>query len=1201
MVVEQLDRAARAGVPFVFSRNVPAIDPMQRPQLSVFMPFCLCFFLTASSWAQSPIRMAADPSLSPDGKSLLLSWQGDIWQVSSDGGAATRLTSDPADDGEPHYSPDGKRIAFISNRTGSRQIYVMPADGGQAEQVTAHSEGYSLLGWFPDGRSLLARGVRDAHWRAGSAGRLLRVYLDPPRADQVLLDAYADDAHLSPDGNRLLLVREGERWWRKGYTGERASQIWLYDLRSGELEELLHEGVDCRWPRWMRNGRGFYFTKGDHAGFNLYRYRFANQPGAEPSIEKVVDMEDDSIVFPTIAANGQTVVFRHLFDLYRWRPRQDAAPVKLEIVDPGDTLAASDLLRRVLQSASEVDFMDDGLELTLAAGGDIWVMDTKLREPQRVTDSHGWAEQPVFSPDGQQLWFAASRDGQVDLYRAERADAELAWWENTKFTVQQMTDDAPPESNLRFSHDGKRLFFTRGLGELWYRQLEDGSEHQLLDGFRAPDYDLSSDGFWITYAAQDDDFNSDIWIAAIDGSIPPVNISRHPRNEYTPRFSPDGQLLAFVGQRIGEEYDLYYVYLQLEKDQQTSRQRTLDEARQLMAKRSSSGGGKGKPNESPEGASPGDEAPHGSIDLKNIHERVRRIAVPESRPSNLFWDPKGEKLLFSANIEGRSGLYSVTFPGELNPKFLTGTTGSQHRWPKAAGAILMLSGGVPTKLEPSGNKSERYTFRAYQEFSRQQWFSEGFDTAWRIMRDRWYDPRLGNRNWDAVRRKLRPMAAQAPDIQTLGDVIQLMLGELNGSHMGFTPDSDWVSRYRPEWAWTDSTAHLGVRFDSEWKGPGWKIRDVILDSPADRLDSRLLPGEIILEIDGRKVDPELDPTLVLNGRLDRDIVLLVAPADFQPAEDTPPLEEPVEEGDAAALSDESSSDDDAVASEPAEPVAETPGDDTPAGADQPAGEAAERDQATSEEQPAAESEPAAAAGPRQVSLRPISYGRVRTLLYDQWLEHNRQMVDRLSGGRLGYLHIQGMNMPSFHEFQRQLFNVGYQRDGLVIDVRDNGGGSTTDLLLTALTQPRHAITVPRGGNPGYPHDRTVFAAWHKPIVVLCNQNSYSNAEIFSHAIKGIGRGKLVGVTTAGGVISTGSVSVMDVGQMRMPFRAWFVAQTGEDMEMHGAVPDVLLWPDPREHDRGDDSQLETAVQLLTEEVEELTQQPQPRLRYATER
>tara|TARA_B100001971_G_C18066780_1_gene470888 strand:- start:304 stop:894 length:591 start_codon:yes stop_codon:yes gene_type:complete len=192
-------------------------------------------------------------------------------------------------------------------------------------------------------------------------------------------------------------------------------------------------------------------------------------------------------------------------------------------------------------------------------------------------------------------------------------------------------------------------------------------------------------------------------------------------------------------------------------------------------------------------------------------------------------------------------------------------------------------------------------------------------------------------------------------------------------------------------------------------------------------------------------------------------------------------------------------------------------------------------------------------------------------------------------------------MSSFFRFEEELYSVGAGKDGIIIDVRENGGGSTTDHLLTILTQPRHAITVPRGGGRGYPQDRKIYASWHKPIIVLCNQNSFSNAEIFSHAIKHLKRGKLVGVPTAGGVISTGGRSIMDLGFLRMPFRGWYLMGSGEDMELHGAVPHHILWPKPGELPAGRDTQLRKAIAVLKKEVKKFNNRPQPDLLKASGR
>jgi tricorn protease len=203
---------------------------------------------------------------------------------------------------------------------------------------------------------------------------------------------------------------------------------------------------------------------------------------------------------------------------------------------------------------------------------------------------------------------------------------------------------------------------------------------------------------------------------------------------------------------------------------------------------------------------------------------------------------------------------------------------------------------------------------------------------------------------------------------------------------------------------------------------------------------------------------------------------------------------------------------------------------------------------------------------------------------------------------MGYLHIEAMDQVSFEKFEEALYDAGAGKQGLIIDVRENGGGSTADLLLTALTQPVHAVTIPRGGStPGYPHDRKVFATWNKPIVVLCNQNSFSNAEIFSHAIKTLKRGKLVGVATAGGVISTGGTTIMDVGFLRLPFRGWYLTTNGEDLEMNGAEPDVTLWPEPQDKAKGIDRQLEKGVEILQQEVTNSQTRIMPAPRKASQR
>jgi tricorn protease len=563
--------------------------------------------------------------------------------------------------------------------------------------------------------------------------------------------------------------------------------------------------------------------------------------------------------------------------------------------------------------------------------------------------------------------------------------------------------------------------------------------------------------------------------------------------------------------------------------------------------------------------------PDVNIDFDHLHERVKLISLPESAETDLYGSADGKELLFSATMDGRRGTYSVKFPDTLRPQLFMTATAAQARWLRTGNQIVGLVAGVPTSIaigangRPSGggaaatasapaggrgrgpattpatptppaaggeeSTGTAYRFQALQEVDLPKKHAAAFDLCWRTMRDQWYDGNLGNRDWNAIRAKYIDMAAASPDTESFTTVVQLMLGELNGSHLGFTPMAAAAAGAPPVRrgrgappdepaagaTWRETTAHLGVRFDPSFDGPGWRIRDVIPAGPADQKKSRLAAGEIILSIDGKDVDRKSDPTTVLNGPPSRDFALKVKGTDGK-----------------------------------------------------------ERD----------------------VVIRPTSYAAIRTLLYDKWLDDNRKAVNDLSKGKLGYVHIDAMSMPSFWKFEKELYAAGAGKEGLVIDVRENGGGSTADHLLTALTQPVHAITVPRGGAAGYPQDRKVYASWSKPIVVMCNQNSFSNAEIFSHAIKTLNRGHLVGVPTAGGVISTGAATIMDIGTLRLPTRGWFIVGTGDDMELNGAVPDVIVWPEPGQTK---DVQLAKAVEVLLDDVQVWKQRPQPPLRKATER
>ena len=232
---------------------------------------------------------------------------------------------------------------------------------------------------------------------------------------------------------------------------------------------------------------------------------------------------------------------------------------------------------------------------------------------------------------------------------------------------------------------------------------------------------------------------------------------------------------------------------------------------------------------------------------------------------------------------------------------------------------------------------------------------------------------------------------------------------------------------------------------------------------------------------------------------------------------------------------------------------------------------------------------------REVVIRPTN--SVRQDMYQEWVNDRKKLVEKYSKGRLGYIHIQGMNMPSFEVFERELTAAGYNKEALVIDVRYNGGGFTTDYLMSVLNYKQHAYTIPRGAAKDlekekskfreyYPTgERLVYAAWTKPSIALCNEGSYSNAEIFSHAYKQLGIGTLVGVATNGSVISTGGRRLIDGSFVRLPFRGWYTKATDKNQELGPAIPDITVENNPDWISTENDAQLKRAVDELIKQLD----------------
>jgi tricorn protease len=1048
------------------------------------------------------------PDLSPDGRTVAFSWQGDIWTVPVEGGTARRLTVHEAYESQPRWSPDGSELLFMSDRYGSSDLYVIGADGSNPRRLTYHTAPDGPGDWTPDDRILFQT---DRAWQQVEREDEIHTVSARGGTPDRLLDAVGYTPTMSPDGRFIAFSYGSNSHTRKRYRGPANKDLWLYDTADGSYTQLTDFPGNDQLPRWS-DARTLYFTSERDGSYDLWRLSIADDGGAG-SATRLTELGEDGIRHFDISADGRLAVIERGTALWvlelpagggavgeplAGRAADGAGPSRLELEVPEDVRFPAVERRTFTDDADEYAVSPDGEYVAFGVRGELFLTknDDEASRTVRLT-RHPWRDRDVAWLSDEALIFASDRDGDYDLYRLESADPDQPdLFLTLKHRVVRLTDTDVEEREPVVSNDGERVAFLQGRGDLVIAEVADGAlgrERVLVDGWAGPEgVSWSPDDRYLAYALPDLDFNSEVFIHPLEGGEP-VNVTQHPKGDGAPVWSRDGSKLAFLSQRNNGDSDVWFVWLR-EADWEKTR---LDwELEEELA---------GEEREEADSV----VAPV-EIDFEGIHERLMQVTSLPGNESDLAISHDGEWLYFVANRSGRQSfdaaqdLYKVKWDGTEMDGL---TSGGQAPYgvslgPKGQHLFLMRRGRL-ARVKPDGGSVEGIPFSARMDIRFADEAAQVFSEAWRVLNDGFYDPDFHGQDWRALREKYEPWAMAASTRSDFRDVFNWMLGELNASHLGlYGPDRAETERER--------TGLLGVELEPV--PGGVRVERVIPKSPADREFSRLYAGDVITAVDGDPVRPDRSFYALLTDRVNDRVVLSVR------------------------------------------------GDD----------------------------------GEREVVIRPT--GSLGRELYDEWVEDRRALTERYSDGRLGYIHIQGMNWPSFERFERELVAAGAGKDGLVIDVRYNGGGWTTDYLMAVLTVRQHAYTVPRGATEDlenthsrfaahYPFgERLPLAAWTGPSVALCNANSFSNAEIFSHAYKNLGLGTLVGTPTYGAVISTGGAGLIDGSFVRLPFRGWYVKATGQNMENGPAVPDIIVPEPPNDRENGEDEQLRRAVEVLLGEI-----------------
>jgi tricorn protease len=1048
-------------------------------------------FCSTVSAVEAPLPR--HPAPSPDGTRIAFSWQGDLWLAPGSGGDAARLTANPAADRFPVWSRDGRYIAFASRRNGNDDVYVVPVDGSAPPRRLTFASTSDIPDDFtPDGSAVLFTSNRAESVKWGTQLWTVPVTGGTPALAQ---DAFGEAASFSPSGDELAFVRGQTKWTRRGYRGPASRDIWLRNENGAYTKLTDFDGTDDR-PTWI-DDTTLIFLSSRNGRKNVFRL------DVESRTATALTTHDGSAVrFPRAAADGTVIAYE--FEDGIWTvPPDGGQSTRLSIQVPADQVNKPIQRKTATDGADELAVSPDGKLAAFIVHGDIFVTaivdkdELEIANPPtaQVTSTPDRESDLTWSPDGTTLLFSSAVGGDDDLYTAVPASADTPWPEAFEFNLTRLTDTAAEEYSATFSPDGENIAFIRGQGQLVVRPADGGIETILLDHWAAPDYAWSPDGRWIAYSTPDENYNSEVWIVPSAGGDR-YNVSRHPDDDIAPRWSPDGRRLVWTARRADNTFDLWGVWLTREDHERTPAQWLKvwnDENTEEK---------KGKDDESTgDDEETREELPVVSIDFERLWERVHRITDLKGDEGPARISPDGKTIVFTAEFDGDEDLYSVRWDGE-DLKRLTedGTEPEQFVFDGKGSTIFYLDGeGKIKRVDLDGKGGDPIPFKARYVVDVPLERAVVFNEAWRALNENFYDPDFHGVDWPAQQEKYYPWAIEASTKEDFADIVNLMLGELNASHMGYYPPGTRGRSTTPG----DATGWIGVTYDPSAGGPGIQIDEVLPDSPAWRTDVAIRPGDRLMAVNGVEIDDTTNVFGLFIDTVDERTRLTVRGAD---------------------------------------------------------------------------------GGERTAVVTPVSYSELRDLRYEQWVRERRALVDEWSNGRLGYIHIQGMNIPSFEEFERMLFAAADGKEGLLVDVRSNGGGWTTDYLMAVLMVQRHAFTVPRGADSdirAYPQSRLPLAAWTRPAAALCNEDSYSNAEIFSHAFKSLDRGPLVGSPTFGAVISTGGTRTLDGALVRLPGRGWFVAPTGLNMEHNGAQPDVVVWQPPSEDASATkDTQLHKAVEVL---------------------
>lgn len=1070
----------------------------------------LIFGVSMLSAGNSPLWLRKN-AISPDGEQIAFTYKGNIYIVDADGGQARQITSNPAYDTDPMWTPDGRQIVFASYREKSKDIYKVSAAGGAPVRLTSHPGNETPMTILEDGNIIFSAKIQqDAMYGDFPGGS--QVYMIGPDGGRPEMVTSMQISNMSVRQDNTVIYEDYKGYedpLRKHHTSSVTRDIWMYVPSkdpsegfsidgNGTFTKLSTFNGEDRNPVFMSDGNAYYYLSEQDGTLNIYYSgSIADQltnGGIKP--KQITFYKGNPVRYLSISHDG-TLCYSYDGELYTMK--NGGQPEKVDIQIVTDQIEKETEPQTLTSGATHMAISPDGKEIAITVRGDVFVTSTEYKTTRRITNTPEQERGLTFSKDGRTLYYAAERNGHWGIWKTSLTEKDEKMFTYAVKTEEEMVTK-PGETCFQpqVSPDGKYLAYLKDRTAIAVMDLKSGDEKIILDrmvNYSYTDgdqsYEWSPDSRYIlcNYQANGGWNNEDVALIDVEsGEITDLTESGYSDGGF--RWALKGKAMTWTSDKAGyrshgswgAEKDVYIMffngkaYADFLKDKED---REIDKMLQ---------GDKNNKKEKKDSANVEKKKDKLVLDLADRKDRTIKLTRFSGRMGDHYLTQDGKKLYYSVRLEKSSDLCVLDLEDNSVKVLIKGLRGTLHPSPDDKYLYLHTGSGI-SKITASSGKREQIPFNAEFEHKPAKEREYIFNHIWKQVSEKFYDPEIHGIDWEGYKATYARFLPHIDNNFDFQEMLSELLGELNGSHTG--------ARYSYRGGYAMGT--LGAFYDNGYKEDGLKIKEIIKGGALYLQHPDIKAGDIITAINGEEIKAGKDWSHMLKGKGGKKIQITVK-----------------------------------------------------------------------------------AKGKKEQNLfiEP-GYTDYRQL-YNRWVAQREQMVKELSGGKVGYVHVEGMDSESFRRVFSDLLGKYRTCEAVIVDTRHNGGGWLHDDLATLLDGQGYIRFEPRGQYIG----TEPYNKWTKPSCVLIGEDNYSDACGFPYVYKTLGIGKLIGAPVPGTMTAVWWENQIDPNIVfGIPQVGAIGVKEGRYLENMQIEPDILVYNDPASVLRGEDRQLEAAVKEMLKTIE----------------